>query len=215
MTDFAMTGIPVTSSAMLRGEQVVVSRISEQVQSDAALMLRLKNIGIQPGREVTLAASDNGVRVTGADRVGDLGAELPAEIADACLRHPAVTAAGEPDMGSLGDAALPSMTASDVLEQMATGVVVTDQKLALLYANAFAVSLFGFPDDSAHLIGRSLASLGLEQGDAAIVTAHGRPCAARLAVGRHARQPCDWTDPECSYGRTRPRCAPRPARSPA
>ena len=55
------------------GEQVVVSRISEQVQSDAALMLRLKNIGIQPGREVTLAASDNGVRVTGADRVGDLG----------------------------------------------------------------------------------------------------------------------------------------------
>ena len=59
----------------------MVSRISEQVQSDAALMLRLKNIGIQPGREVTLAASDNGVRVTGADRVGDLGAELPAEIA--------------------------------------------------------------------------------------------------------------------------------------
>ena len=81
MTDFAMTGLGVTSSTMPRGEQVVVSRISEQVQSDAALMLRLKNIGIQPGREVTLAASDNGVRVTGADRVGDLGAELPAEIA--------------------------------------------------------------------------------------------------------------------------------------
>jgi PAS domain-containing protein len=60
-------------------------------------------------------------------------------------------------MGSLGDAPLPSMTASDVLEQMATGVVVTDKNLALLYANAFAVSLFGFPDDSAHLIGRSLA----------------------------------------------------------
>ena len=59
----------------------MVSRISEQVQSDAALMLRLKNIGIQPGREVTLAASDNGVRVTGADTVGDVGAELPAEIA--------------------------------------------------------------------------------------------------------------------------------------
>ncbi len=81
MTDFAMTDIPVTSSTVRRGEQVVVSRISEQVQSDAALMLRLKNIGIQPGREVTLAASDNGVRVTGADRVGELGAELPAEIA--------------------------------------------------------------------------------------------------------------------------------------
>src|SRR5580693_1149625 len=74
--DLAMTHVAVPVA-----EQVVVSRISEQVQSDAALMLRLKNIGIQPGREVTLAASDNGVRVTGADRVGDLGAELSAEIA--------------------------------------------------------------------------------------------------------------------------------------
>ena len=67
--------------AIRDGEQVVVSRISEQVQSDSALMLRLKNIGIQPGREVTLAASDNGVRVTGGDRVDDLGAELSAEVA--------------------------------------------------------------------------------------------------------------------------------------
>jgi DtxR family Mn-dependent transcriptional regulator len=73
--------IAMTDMAMPAGEQVIVSRISEQVQSDAALMLRLKNIGIQPGREVTLAASDSGVRVTSADRVGDLGAELSAEIA--------------------------------------------------------------------------------------------------------------------------------------
>ena len=73
--------ISMTAMAVRAGEQVVVSRISEQVQSDSALMLRLKNIGIQPGREVTLAASDNGVRVTGGDRVGDLGAELSAEIA--------------------------------------------------------------------------------------------------------------------------------------
>jgi DtxR family Mn-dependent transcriptional regulator len=80
-SDIAMTDLAIPG-----GEQVVVSRISEQVQSDSALMLRLKNIGIQPGREVTLAASDNGVRVTGGDRVGDLGAddlgaELSAEIA--------------------------------------------------------------------------------------------------------------------------------------
>jgi len=73
--------IAMTAVAVPRGEQVMVSRISEQVQSDADLMLRLKNIGIQPGREVTLAASDHGVRVTGADTVGDIGAELPAEIA--------------------------------------------------------------------------------------------------------------------------------------
>jgi DtxR family transcriptional regulator, Mn-dependent transcriptional regulator len=77
----AEADIAMTAMAIPAGEQVVVSRISEQVQSDSALMLRLKNIGIQPGREVTLAASDNGVRVTGADRVGDLGAELSAEIA--------------------------------------------------------------------------------------------------------------------------------------
>ena len=74
--DIAMTQIAVPA-----GEQVVVSRISEQVQSDAALMLRLRNIGIQPGREVTLAASDNGVRVTSADNAGDVGAELPVDIA--------------------------------------------------------------------------------------------------------------------------------------
>jgi DtxR family Mn-dependent transcriptional regulator len=80
-TATAEPDIAMTDLAIPAGEQVIVSRISEQVQSDAALMLRLKNIGIQPGREVTLAASDNGVRVTGADRVGDLGAELSAEIA--------------------------------------------------------------------------------------------------------------------------------------
>jgi DtxR family transcriptional regulator, Mn-dependent transcriptional regulator len=73
--------IAMTSLAIAAGDQVVVSRISEQVQSDAALMLRLKTIGIQPGREVTLAASASGVRVTGADRVGDDGVDLPAEIA--------------------------------------------------------------------------------------------------------------------------------------
>jgi DtxR family transcriptional regulator, Mn-dependent transcriptional regulator len=55
---------------------VTVLRISEQVQSDPALMLKLKRIGIQPGREVTLAASDEGVRVTSEDRVGSATAEL-------------------------------------------------------------------------------------------------------------------------------------------
>jgi DtxR family transcriptional regulator, Mn-dependent transcriptional regulator len=73
--------IMMTAAAGPAAEHVVVRRISEQVQSDSALMLRLKNIGIQPGREVTLAASDNGVRVTGADRVGVIEAELSAEIA--------------------------------------------------------------------------------------------------------------------------------------
>jgi PAS domain S-box-containing protein len=59
------------------------------------------------------------------------------------------------------------LTASEVLDQVATGVVVTDTSCALLYANSFAVSLFGFPDDPAHLVGRPLLALGLEQGDEA------------------------------------------------
>ena len=49
----------------------------------------------------------------------------------------------------------PLLTAGDVLDQVSTGVVVIDRDCALLYANAFAVTLFGFPDDSAHLAGRS------------------------------------------------------------
>ena len=68
--------VAMTMIASRRAEPVVVRRISEQVQSDSALMLRLKNIGIQPGREITLAASDDGVRVTGENRAGDLEAEL-------------------------------------------------------------------------------------------------------------------------------------------
>src|SRR5271166_324944 len=41
--DVAMTAIAAAVPA-----QVIVQRISEQLQSDAALMLKLKNIGIQP-----------------------------------------------------------------------------------------------------------------------------------------------------------------------
>jgi DtxR family transcriptional regulator, Mn-dependent transcriptional regulator len=77
----AESDIAMTLMAIPRAEQVTVSRISEQVQSDAALMLRLKNIGVQPGREVTLAATDNGVRVTGAETAGEGGAVLPVDIA--------------------------------------------------------------------------------------------------------------------------------------
>src|SRR5580658_84130 len=67
------------------------------------------------------------------------------------------------------DALRHPLSASEVLDLMATGIVVIDPECSLLYANAFAVSLFGFPDDPAHLVGRSLLSLGLEQGDLAIV----------------------------------------------
>jgi DtxR family transcriptional regulator, Mn-dependent transcriptional regulator len=61
--------------------RVIVRRIGEQLQSDATLMLKLKNIGIQPGREVTLAASDGDIKVTGAGRVDGHVAVLPREVA--------------------------------------------------------------------------------------------------------------------------------------
>ncbi|HTW03375.1 MAG TPA: metal-dependent transcriptional regulator [Streptosporangiaceae bacterium] len=73
--------VAMTMIASRRAELVVVRRISEQVQSDAALMLKLKNIGIQPGREITLATSDDGVRVIGDDGIGGLEAELPHHVA--------------------------------------------------------------------------------------------------------------------------------------
>ncbi|HEX9034836.1 MAG TPA: metal-dependent transcriptional regulator [Streptosporangiaceae bacterium] len=74
--DAAMTAMAATVP-----RQVIVQRISEQLQSDAALMLKLKNIGIQPGREVTLVAGSNDVRVTSEGRVGDVGTVLPHDIA--------------------------------------------------------------------------------------------------------------------------------------
>jgi len=62
-------------------ELVIIRRISEQIQSDPVLMLKLKDAGIQPGREVMLAASDSGVQVTSEDRVGGVAAELPSYVA--------------------------------------------------------------------------------------------------------------------------------------
>jgi len=78
-TDVAMTAIAGAVPA-----RVIVRRISEQLQSDAALMLKLKNIGIQPGREVTLVVGNDDVRVTRAGTGGgdlDVGVALPHEIA--------------------------------------------------------------------------------------------------------------------------------------
>ncbi|MEU4579402.1 metal-dependent transcriptional regulator [Nonomuraea sp. ATR24] len=71
----------MTEVAGAQGVPVVVRRISEQVQSDPALMLKLKQVGIQPGREVTLAASDDGVRVTGDGDANDSLAEIPRDVA--------------------------------------------------------------------------------------------------------------------------------------
>jgi DtxR family transcriptional regulator, Mn-dependent transcriptional regulator len=71
----------MTEVATAGGVPVVVQRISEQVQGDRTLMLRLKEIGIQPGREVTLAAADDGIRVTSDNPADGPPIEIPRRVA--------------------------------------------------------------------------------------------------------------------------------------
>jgi DtxR family Mn-dependent transcriptional regulator len=61
--------------------RATVTRITEQVQSDLDLMLKLKRAGIQPGREVLLGAVDGGVHVSGEDGTSGASADLPTEVA--------------------------------------------------------------------------------------------------------------------------------------
>ena len=61
--------------------RATVTRISEQVQSDLDLMLKLKRAGIQPGRKVLLGAVDGGVRVCGDSADTAAFADLPADVA--------------------------------------------------------------------------------------------------------------------------------------
>ena len=74
-------GQPMDSVASARPAPVVIQRISEQVQSDIGLMLKLKQSGIQPGREVTLSVADDGVRVTSEEGAEGITAELPRRVA--------------------------------------------------------------------------------------------------------------------------------------
>jgi DtxR family transcriptional regulator, Mn-dependent transcriptional regulator len=72
----------MTAVASSAGAGAVIRRISEQVQSDSDLMLRLKQIGIQPGREVILRATDDGVRVISDDEDDSPATELRRDIAE-------------------------------------------------------------------------------------------------------------------------------------
>jgi DtxR family transcriptional regulator, Mn-dependent transcriptional regulator len=77
-------GQVMTAVAGTEPVRVTVQRISEQLQSDAALMLKLKNIGIQPGREVTLVVGNDDVRVSGGgtgDDDREVGMALPYDVA--------------------------------------------------------------------------------------------------------------------------------------
>ncbi|WP_047868839.1 metal-dependent transcriptional regulator [Nocardiopsis sp. RV163] len=55
--------VPMIDVAGNSETTATVRRISEQIQSDADIMLTLRRSGVQPGQEVVLRASDDGVRV--------------------------------------------------------------------------------------------------------------------------------------------------------
>src|SRR5579875_186781 len=79
--DEASERAPAAAQAAPVAAAVVVRRISEQVQSDTELMHRLKSIGIQPGREIMLAAAAGGVRVSCENSDGGTTAELSRQVA--------------------------------------------------------------------------------------------------------------------------------------
>ncbi len=60
------------------------------------------------------------------------------------------------------DAYVPAET---VLRQVDTAVIATDRASNLLYANAYAAKLFGFPQDFHHLIGHSILRMGFDKAD--------------------------------------------------
>jgi DtxR family transcriptional regulator, iron-dependent repressor len=62
-------------------EPVVVTRISEQIQSDLVLMLKLKRAGIQPGRRVLLGSIEGGVQVIRGEGGEAETTELPLQVA--------------------------------------------------------------------------------------------------------------------------------------
>src|SRR5947207_5836714 len=65
------------------------------------------------------------------------------------------------DEAALGAYLLPDT----VLGQIEAAVLAADRRSNLLYANAYAVKLFDFPDAPERLVGRSLLSLGFEEED--------------------------------------------------
>jgi DtxR family Mn-dependent transcriptional regulator len=74
-------GEAMTKAASVDTSRVVIRRIGEQIQSDLVLMLKLKRVGIQPGREVILMAGDDGVQVTAGDSADAVSTELSSQIA--------------------------------------------------------------------------------------------------------------------------------------
>jgi len=75
------TGEALTKVASADITRVVIRRIGEQIQSDLDLMLKLRRVGIQPGREVMVMAGSDRVRVTAGDPMDAPSTELPGPVA--------------------------------------------------------------------------------------------------------------------------------------
>lgn len=75
------TGEAMTRVASPDDTRVVIRRIGEQIQSDLVLMLKLRRVGIQPGREVIVMAGDDGVRVTDGGSADAIPTELSSQTA--------------------------------------------------------------------------------------------------------------------------------------
>ena len=113
-------------------------------------------------------------------------------------------------MTSTGETARePLLAAAAVLEQVQTAVVVTDAHGDLRYANSFAVQLFGFPEPADQLAGRSLHSLGFEEGDAPR-TGELTQQVLRGRTWKGRSSPRGRTVPGCSSAHRPRRCAIRP-----
>ena len=72
--------VPMVQAASNDDSTVTVRRISEQIQSNADTMHTLHISGVQPGEEIVIRSSDEGVRVVVEDDEIELSAEVAGHI---------------------------------------------------------------------------------------------------------------------------------------
>ena len=192
-------------------------------------MLKLKSIGIQPGREVTLAVSDDGVRVTSDNGIGGLEAELPRQVAAHVFVTRLVTGASpqvaparrggqrpvpEALAGRRDDDRAPPTRPPSVRcparrtswSSCEAAVLVTDRDGNLLYANPYAVRPVRVPRRR-RAPGRPVPGLPRVRGRRRAAGQRPRAAGApRPGLGRHVRDAARRTGPGCSSGRGRPPC---------
>lgn len=78
-------GLITLSEAGSRGDDVVIARISEQIQPDAELMHELTRAGVRPGKRVHLSETESGLEIW----AGDTRIELDRHVSDHIFVRPA------------------------------------------------------------------------------------------------------------------------------